>query len=145
MASPERRAERVLKAARGGSLVPGILYVGLALVVVAACLSAMAFFGRYRKAKDQLPFQADGWHAPMTDPEGHFTGTRLRMVDDLLKRYDFHGWSMEDLEALLGDAWLERTVEGKRLLKFDLRDGLNLLIFEIDDQHRVIDYHVQLD
>lgn len=128
---------------RSGSRLTGIVYVGLALVAVTACLSAMALLGKHYRAEEQIRFDVEGWHAPMTDSEGHFTGTRLRMVDDLLKRYDFHGWSKEDLVALLGDAWLERTVEGKSLLKFDLRDGLNLLIFELNDQHRVIDYRVQ--
>ena len=90
-----------------------------------------------------IPFTIEGWNGPMTSKDGTFAGTRLRMVDDLVSQYDFQDWSVQELEKLLGRPLYEDKDNGKLLWKYDLRDGLNLLIFEIDDQQRVISYKIR--
>ena len=121
----------------------GLIGTGLLLLAVTVCGSVFVFLKQFDKVDEQIPFDTAGWNAPMTDSRGYFTGTRLKMVDDLLGRYDFHGWRVQNVQGLLGEPDYER-VEGQRhFLEYDLRDGLNLLIFEIDNQHRVVDYHVR--
>ena len=81
----------------------------------------------------------------MTGSDGIFTGIRLKMVDDLLSRYDFHGWSRQEVEALLGEPIYESVEGGKYFIKYDLREGLNLLIFELDSQEHIVEYHIRTD
>ena len=126
---------------RKGPAENKLVRAGFLLLAIAACVSAVVFLSQFGKSDEQIPFEAEGWHAPISDRSG-FTGTRLKMVDDLLARYDFHDWSRQDLQDLLGDPYLERIEEQKHILKYDLRDGLNLLIFEIDSRHKVVDYHL---
>jgi hypothetical protein len=100
------------------------------------------FFRQFGKNDERIPFNMVEWNGPMTDSKGFFTGTRLKMVDDLLKQYDFHGWSEQDVQSLLGEPKYEKIEGQKYLIEYDLRDGLNWLIFELDNQHKVLDYHV---
>ncbi len=74
----------------------------------------------------------------MSDSRGYFTGTRLKMVDDLLSRYDFHGWDVEEIQDFLG----EPDDSQENIIRYDLRDGLNWLIFEFNDDFQIVDYHV---
>ena len=46
---------------------------------------------------------------------------------------------------MLGDPVRERVEGASRFVEFDLRDGLNLLVFEVDDQGAVVEYFVQRD
>jgi len=79
----------------------------------------------------------------MTDSSGIFTGTRLKMVDDLLKRYDFHGRSMNEIQKLLGKPNRDEMEGQKHLKMYDLRDDLNFLIFQVNDEEKVVDYYVR--
>lgn len=67
------------------------------------------------------------------------------MVNDLLARYDFHGWSTQEVQELLGEPdhdWLE---SGEHKIDYDLRDGLKRLIFDVDSKQRIVDYRVILE
>jgi hypothetical protein len=130
---------------------------GLLLVTATACgtvlLCGTAITGGYVSAfvdlifkpVEQIPFDVAGWNAPMTGKDSIFTGTRLKMVDDLLRRYDFHGWTEQEVKDLLGEP--ERPWDDRRghALRYNLREGLNLLIFQLDDQNRVVRYYVYKD
>jgi hypothetical protein len=69
--------------------------------------------------------------------KGYYTGTRLSMVDDLLRRNDFHGWRITEVEQFLGKPIESWSFQSNNQFAYDLRDRLNVLIFEIDDQQRV--------
>lgn len=118
------------------SIVLAILLIS-SLYKVATNLFAQ--IGEIGTITEQIPFDQEGWNAPMTNSEGHFTGTRLKMVDDLLDRYDFKGWSTQEIQNLLGEPDLRQ----EHSLQYDLREGLNLLIFTIDSQNTVLKYHVR--
>ncbi len=122
-----------------------ILIVLGVLAFIAVCLACPVtrFIFKLDSENEQIPFSIEGWNSPMTGPDGTFTGTRLKMVDDLLNRYDFHGWSIIQVEQLLGKPVDRRqSWEQANVVKFDLRDGLNLLIFEVDSESRVTRYYV---
>jgi hypothetical protein len=113
------------------------------LIVSVIAYPVTRFILKLDSTNEQLSFSVEGWNSPMTRPDGVFAGTRLKMVDDLLKRYDFHGWSTIEVQQLLGKPIGRRPEEQKNLVMYDLRDGLNLLIFEVDSQQRVVDYYVR--
>ncbi len=121
-----------------------VLIIGLVALIL---LTSIFLCAQFSKDEEQIPFDVDGWNGPMIDAStGVFTGTRLKMVDDLLKRYDFHGWHIQDVKALLGEPSYDDNYKGKRLLvEYDLRDGLKLLIFEVDEQMTVVDYYTYID
>ncbi len=102
----------------------------------------MVFGSLFGKNDERISFNTVEWNGPMTDSKGFFTGTRLKMVDDLLRRYDFHGWREREIQDLLGKPEHEKIEGQKYLIEYNLRDGLNWLIFELDNQHKVLDYHV---
>jgi hypothetical protein len=108
-----------------------LIVIGFLLLTASACGSPNTF-GLFNKPDQQIPFDVAGWNAPMTDPDGLFTGTRLKMVDDLLQRYDFHGWTVDEVKELLGEPLVDEAEEQGHVVTYDLRDGLKLLIFEID-------------
>ena len=57
-----------------------ILTLVIALVLLAAWVSAIAVVLSFRKPDEHIPYDPKGWHASMTDAEGYYTGTRLKMV-----------------------------------------------------------------
>lgn len=122
-----------------------LMGAGLLLLAPIVCASAIASLNLFDKPDERIPFSVAGWNAPMTDSEGYFTGTRLEMVDDLLNRYDFHGWNVQDVQELLGKPDSKQIKEQGYIIEYDLREGLNLLIFEIDNQHKVVNYRVRID
>jgi hypothetical protein len=63
----------------------------------------------YREHKNRVPFEAEAWRAFRRNANTNewpfrreVLPIRLRMVDDLLARYDFKGWHREQVESLLG-------------------------------------------
>jgi hypothetical protein len=128
------------------SLAVILVLSGILAAECALCLSAAGFGYRFFfKPIEQIPFDVAGWNAPMTGgPDSTFTGTRLRMVDDLLKRYDFHGWTVQQLKDLLGEPWAWPD-DPRPFIRYDLRDGLNLLIFEMDEKGVVVNCYVYRD
>ena len=123
------------------SLVP----VGLLLLSIIVCIALFAFVSQFSKRDERIPFDLAGWNAPLSDSRGFFTGTRLKMVDDLFRSYDFHEWSAKGVQKLLGAPFVERYEGEKHFLEYGLRDGLNLLVFELDSQDKVVSYHVYKD
>ena len=110
------------------------------LFMLVVCIGAWVLFSVvFKEPRERRPFDINGWNAPMSDQNG-FTGVRFSMVDDLLKQYDFHGWSATQVQVLLGRATYDVKEENVRRLKYDLRDGLKYLIFELNDQGKVIRY-----
>ena len=97
------------------------------------------------RSNERIPFNVNGWHGPMVDTDGIFTGTRLKMFDDLLDQYDFHGWTVEEVEELLGESERKKNEDGEDLVRYDLRDRLKWLIFQVDEEERIVDYWVYID
>ena len=54
--------------------------------------------GRYHVA--QIRFDAEAWRR--ADPIENHRIVRSKMIDDLLRRHDFHGWTRPQVEELLG-------------------------------------------
>ena len=118
------------------------LILCIVLVITCPCSPGIASVLKLNARNEQLAFTPEGWNGPMEDSNG-FTGTRLKMVDDLLKRYDFHGWSVAEVKQLLGKSDWDEIDQGQHLVEYDLRDGLNLLIFHVDDREHVLSYEVR--
>jgi hypothetical protein len=129
---------------RKQSIVRALANAGLLLASIIVCASTVVLLRQFEKPDDQLPFEPAGWAGPMVDSQG-FTGTRLKMVDDLLNRYDFRGWSIRNVQGLLGKPDQERFEQDGRVVEYDLRDGLKFLVFVVDSQDRVVDCHVHMD
>jgi hypothetical protein len=68
------------------------------------------------------------------------SNVRLRMVDDLQRRYDMHGWNMNQVKELLGTPY-KLPIQGEMHFLYPLGSGWHLA-FKIDDQEIVIDYFV---
>jgi len=129
--------------ARRVSLYPIGSLLLVILIVLGSCFVATGCSRIYDlKARPAMQFSVEGWNGPMTDTDSIFTGTRLKMVQDLLDTHDFHGWSVTEVETLLGIPKFQEDTESGLTLSYDLRDGLNLLVFELNDQNIVVDYHV---
>ena len=116
----------------------------IALLATAACGGAIAFLCLFDKPDEQIPFTVDGWHGPLTDSQG-FTGTWLKMVNSLLDRYEFGGWGVQEVKSLLGEPDCDQIEQETHVIKYDLRDGLKFLVFELGDQDVVVDYYVHMD
>jgi hypothetical protein len=121
------------------AIVAGI-FILLALILTCGSL----WFGAVvlNREPEPLPFSVEGWNSARYDANGNFSYTRYRMVDDLLRRYDFHGWSMAEVEKLLNVPDKEEGKESRHLMYYDLGNGLDYLIVEIDAERRVIAYRV---
>jgi hypothetical protein len=121
-----------------------ILAIVMSIMVL---LSFLFLCAQFRKKEERIPFDVEGWNGPMVDIDAdvYFTGTRLKMVDDLLKRYDFHGWHLQDVKDLLGEPCNDYYEEQKHIVEYDLRDGLKLLVFEVDERLNVTNYYTYID
>jgi len=121
------------------SIVAGI-FILLALVLICGSM----WFGAFvqNREPDPLLFSVDGWNSSRYDADGNFSYTRYRMVDDLLKQYDFHGWPLADVEKLLNKADKEEDKNSQHLVYYDLGNGLDFLILELDAERRIIDYRI---
>lgn len=97
------------------------------------------------KPTETVKFTVQGWHGPMTDVDGIFTGTRLKMVNDLLGTYDFHGWTYRDITELLGEPDQQDRGGPNHQIFYDLRDGLKFLIFKLDQDGKVIVYYTIIE
>ncbi|MCH7989919.1 MAG: hypothetical protein IID46_12320 [Planctomycetes bacterium] len=100
-----------------------------------------------------IPFESEAWKRG--DTIGDNRTVRSQMIDDLLQRHDFHGWSKEQIIDLLGNPG-----EGENHVMYPLFDmaytlGLEregwasvdfeYLVFKLNDQQKVIHFRVMLD
>jgi len=129
------------------------------MLVVAAALTVVSRFSSFfqhdpRYNVPQIPFDAAAWKqvtGPQnaTQSEGYRT-IRSKMIEDLLKRYKFDGWTREQVVDLLGqpndpgdsfDQWDIVYVLGlQRGGAFSL--DWEALGFKFDSQGRVTSYHL---
>jgi len=94
------------------------------------------------------PFETDAWRR--ADDIDNYRTVRSQMVNDLLRKYDFHGWSRSSLFELLGEPEWDPKTAGfpnwdiayhlglERGGSFSLDD--EFLLFRFDSHDRVIDY-----
>jgi len=136
----------------------GLLLLGFILCCGPSILFSLSEFVPPIRRSERIPFDVAGWNAPQIDDRGYSTGTRLRMIDDLLKRYDFHDWSVQDVQELLGEPDLKyefyeigepccsnlpycECQEYRYTIRYDLQGNIYWLIFEVNDQDEVLDYY----
>ncbi|MFN0199345.1 MAG: hypothetical protein ACKVT0_21555 [Planctomycetaceae bacterium] len=48
----------------------------------------------------QIPFESSAWQR--AEPIERYRTVRSQMIEDLLRQYDFEGWTREQVETLLG-------------------------------------------
>ena len=110
----------------------------LAILSAIACIVfTFVMIEPLTREPEPQPFTVEGWNGPYTHPNGNFTYTRYHMVRDLLQRYEFQGWSIDRVIALLGKPDKEETQGAQNLIYYDLGNGLDFLIFETDEHHTV--------
>ena len=121
------------------------LCIFLALVLLAA--NAVSNYRAMGLDYDSIPFNEAKWKAP--DSSKPYDLTRLAMLDDLLARYNFNGWSRTQVEALLGSPdnvdvdndWLEAPDDWDMLYNTGMVIGdAYWLVFDLDEQDKVISY-----
>jgi hypothetical protein len=111
--------------------------MGLLTILSAIACIVLVMIEPLTREPEPLPFTVEGWNGPYTEPNGNFTYTRYRMVRDLLRQYEFRGWSLEQVVALLGKPEKVTTQDGQTLVSYDLGNGLDFLIFEADTHQTV--------
>ena len=126
-------------------LVTKIIAFASVVLVALACVSLIDVMNAVNRKPEPIPFSAEGWNSTRYDAKGNFTYTRYKMVQDLLNRYDFHGWSMADVEKLLNTPDDEKSEGQKRLVYYDLGNGIEFLILQVNTERRVVDYYLHLD
>ncbi len=117
----------------------------LILVGIVACGALFVTIINLSREPDPIPFSVEGWNSSRYDANGNFTYTRYKMVRDLLKYHDFHGWSMVDVEKLLNKPDDEKDEDQKHLVYYDLGNGIEFLILQVDARRHVVDYYLHLD
>jgi hypothetical protein len=72
---------------------------------------------------------------------------RADMLDDLLKSHNFTGWSVPQLTELLGPPSVEFKPPESDIAYFVCMDWVDykVLVFKLDKNQRVSEYHVELD
>jgi hypothetical protein len=136
----------------------------LCLTLVAAAVLYVLVFVRWNWLSDprldvpQIPFDAaawkqvtDPWHAPrQATPAESYRTARSKMIEDLLKRYDFHGWTRDQVIDLLGkpdnpgdsfDQWDVVYVLGLQRAGA-LSCDWEALGFKLDSSGKVNNYHI---
>lgn len=122
-----------------------LLCISIAFVLLAA--NAARNYRLMGMSWDSIPFNQAEWKAPASSEPTDMT--RLAMLDDLLARYNFKGWTREQVEALLGppddvdvdNDWLEAPDDWDMLYNTGMVIGdLYWLVFDLDEQGKVISY-----
>ena len=102
---------------------------------------------------ESRPFDAAAWRQPK--PIDNDRTERSQMVDDLLRRYDFSGWTREEVVKLLGEP---DAISGEGMFpEWDMTYLIGLerggswsldyeyLVFRLDKNNRVVDYRKYID
>jgi hypothetical protein len=119
------------------------------LLALVAVVGILDYFYRWAipPEVEQVSFDPIAWKR--AEPIGSFRTVRSQMIDDLLRRYDFQGWTREEVIQLLGTP---NTVSG--FTQFDVVYVLGLerggafsqddeaLGFKFDANGRVVNYRV---
>lgn len=121
---------------------------GLILVALFAIRLSSIYLADLEKAK-QIPFEPEAWKSVSLSQiySDHTLHTRLYMVDDLLAKYNFTGWSQEELENLLGKPDVDQNHRTPPRIYYALgyTSDTVWLIFWLDEQGRVIRHEQHID
>lgn len=100
----------------------------------------------------QIPFEVEAWKR--ADPIDGFRTVRIQMIDDVQKRYNFSGWTRDEVTDLLGKPdwmppamrqnWQMAYLLGRERSSFMALDN-EFLVFRFDLQGNVISYLVTTD
>lgn len=123
--------------------LPHCIFLALVLLAANAVINYRAMGLEY----DSIPFNEAEWKAPASSKPSDMT--RLAMLDDLLARHNFKGWTTAQVESLLGppddvdvdNDWLEAPDDWDMLYNTGMVMGdLYWLVFDLDEQDKVISY-----
>jgi hypothetical protein len=123
----------------------------IAMSLVGFVAYRFATFRMFPDPPEAKPFDASVWKAPSSSDFD--SDVRAAMLDDLLARHDFTGWSRSRLETLLGpadDTGLEsRSVGAPANWDLGYRAGTDwidfrVLVFDLDSNEKVASYQVEL-
>lgn len=122
----------------------------LGAVVVLGVLSAgvwLLFGDAIQERMRRERFDPVAWQAQM----GFADDVRIRMVDDLLRRQNFHGMTCDQLTAIVGEPNGDEYFEEWDLVYWlgPERGFMGIdsewLVFRLDGQERVSDYRIVTD
>lgn len=99
---------------------------------------------RIDRELNRMPFDQDLWKAEAKIDPYDREPIREYMIDDLLERYDFTGWNISKVKALLGEPdYLDKD---RRINYYCLgRNRLNYLILKYDQNGFVTEFYVSLE
>jgi hypothetical protein len=124
----------------------------ITLAIVAA-LSIVGFCGWFlfgdtiQERIRRVPFDAAKWQGPTT----FANDIRIRMVDDLLRRHDFHAMPRAQLVALIGEPDNTEYITGWDLVcwlgpeRGFMAIDSEWLVFQLDSEQKVSDYRIVTD
>lgn len=132
------------------------LAIGLFLLItLCAPIAFVAYrFATFRIFPDpppSIPFDSATWK--LKSSSDFRDNKRAAMLDDLLSRYDFKGWTRAQLEAVLGnadDVNLASNLEGPSdVWDIGYHAGVDwidyrVLVFDLDDEGLVSEYSIDL-
>jgi len=125
------------------------LFVAGLVALTVICAGVWFFYGgSIRERLSRRRFDPVAWK---TDTESLTNAVRIRMVDDLLRRYDFRGMTRDQVVAIIGEP--DKTEYFK---EWDLvywlgpehgfiRVDSEWLVFRFDGQKKVSDYRIVTD
>ena len=124
--------------------------IGGIIFIAFLCLYSAYFFlggpillARFDHQLNRVPFDKDLWKAEAEIPEHEREPTREYMIDDLLDRYDFEGWSIDDVKALLGEP--DDTRNDTRMIYYKLGRFNHYFYLKFDEKGLVAEYTVVWD
>jgi hypothetical protein len=137
-----------------------MILVYLLVFVLLAFVTAggVYLYGGYQFARalkesaplEERPFDAELWKKPLKVAHGRTS--RSEMVEDLLQKHDFRGWTKEKVEALLGPSGAPLVGMAEFAFVYYLgadRSFLPIdnewLVFKLDDSGKVRDAHTMPD
>lgn len=123
----------------------------LALMLNAVLCSGMS---RWLIGPAQIPFEGAAWRQDSPSPGQR--SVRSRMVDDLVQRHDFRGWTRAQLVELLGapappECFAEIGNEWDVIYLLGLERGgpfsldNEFLVFRLDENKRIIEFRTTVD
>jgi hypothetical protein len=123
-------------------------YASGAILPTVMVFAFVAFGDTISDRLHRRSFDGSAWQEA-ADGDSHWPA-RLRMVDDLLRRHDMHGWPRSRVEQLLGppdetayDEWDMAYLLGPIRYGFGL--GSEWFVLRLDENGRVTDYRIMTD
>ena len=112
-----------------------------------ALLGSLVVVPMVKDHLNRTDFDADAWG----DPQRVRQRVRIRMVDDLLRKHDFHGKTAESVVGFLGPPDDTAYFDEQDLVywlgpeRHPFSIDSELLVFRLDDRGEVVEYRIVTD